>query len=228
MVASGPKWALPSGYMSRWWTQKRNGSIVGHWKPSGTSWSTGSFMDSRLRLHQGRDDVAELAERTHLERPAATRAVVVHRRVRPSPVGLRLRVQPEDAAGLRGNHSKGLDAVGPVVGTRIAADDHGRARRDGVGEVAIDESIERPAVVTVAVVAEYAAPLDEAVDVDLVASGFEEIGHFGDPIDEREAAHTPQLVVQRVHQGEGELSELGDRSAHIAQQDELGSMRMTP
>src|SRR4051794_20056328 len=147
--------------MSRWWTQKRNGSIVGHWKPSGTSWSTGSFMDSRLRLHQGRDDVAELAERTHLERPAATRAVVVHRRVRPSPVGLRLRVQPEDAAGLPGNHSKGLDAVGPVVGTRIAADDHGRARRGRVGGGAVDESIERPAAGTVAGGAEGGAAPEE-------------------------------------------------------------------
>ena len=60
--------------------------------------------------------------------------------------------------------------------------------------------------------------LDEAIDVNLVARALEQVGHFGDAIDEREAADSAQLVVQRVDQCECELGELGHGAADITEQ----------
>src|SRR4051794_30937600 len=45
--AAGPKDGLPAGYRSRWCTQKRNGSAVCHWNPSGNVSNT-AVMTSRL------------------------------------------------------------------------------------------------------------------------------------------------------------------------------------
>ena len=121
---------------------------------------------------------------------------------------------------------QGLGAIGSVVGAGVAADDHGGARRHGIGEVVLDEPAERSAVVAVPVVAQHAASFDETVDVDLVLRGLEQVGHLGDAVDEGEAAHPAQFVVQRVHQREGELGELGHRSADVAEQHELRAMGM--
>src|SRR5689334_11947721 len=46
--AFGPKCSLASGYRSRWWTQKRKGSMVAHWKSSGIVCSTGSAVGSAM------------------------------------------------------------------------------------------------------------------------------------------------------------------------------------
>src|SRR5258706_8813836 len=92
----------------------------------------------------------------------------------------------------------------------------------------LDEAAEGPAIVAVPVVAQHAAALDEAIDVDLVLSGLEQVSHLGNPIDEGEAAHAAELLVQRVHEGERELSELRDRAADVTQQHELRPVRVPP
>ena len=57
-----------------------------------------------------------------------------------------------------------------------------------------------------------AAPFEHALHRNVEVGGREDLGHVGDTADEREAPDSGQDVMDRVHERERELGELGDRA----------------
>src|SRR6185295_18413842 len=105
-VAFGPSRSLPAGYASSWWTQKRNGSGVGHGKPRGATarttssgeGGTGGSVETARRFvataarpdHGSFRPVRERVERAPHAEPAALEHVRVDHRRRDGAVAEQL------------------------------------------------------------------------------------------------------------------------------------------
>ena len=139
-----------------------------------------------------------------------------------------------------GSGSSQYDATRPVgdacerghagiaeVGAAVAGHEHCRPPSHDVVEVLIAELLEHGAVVAVPVEPDDAAALEHALHRDVEVGRREDLGHVGDPADEREAPDPGQDVVDRVHERERELGELGDRARDVAQHDDVRPVRMS-
>src|SRR5262245_45388019 len=95
------------------------------------------------------DEVLEVLRGPALEGPVAIGLVGRHHRVAVVPVELRLRIEPEGAAGVLGDPPEGGGVWLTTIGSRVAEHDDGRARSELIGDL-LAELEPDPAVVRVA------------------------------------------------------------------------------
>src|SRR6478752_4614468 len=135
------------------------------------------------RAGQRLDEVLELPGRPALV-GVAVRLVGGDHGVAVIPVELRLRVQPERAAGLLGDVGEDVGARVAAVGAGVAEDDHGRARVQVVLDH-LQELAPHAAVVGVAAHVGHAGVLGDRVRDRLErALAVEDVGDLGDALDE--------------------------------------------
>src|SRR5205807_9151549 len=90
----------------------------------------------------------------------------------------------------------------------------------------LQEPVEDNPVVAVAGLADDVRGGQEVVGVEHAGTFFQESGHFVDAVDEGERTYAGEFLVDGVQQGEQEPGELGDGARHVAEHDEVGSVRL--
>ena len=112
-----------------------------------------------------------------------------------------------------------------VVGAAVAQNQQRTARREHIVEV-LGERDESVAVIGMPVTGVDAGLTGDALNRDRkIGIGTEQVRHLVGGVDEREDANARELLAQRVHEQQGEVTEPGHRTGYIAEHHQFRPRR---